>query len=217
MEEDDQSMSNLESLLAADRLDVGAALAAIQTLIRQDRDPGRYKRLLRHRWERLNQEPTGLDQEALLRWKQERGYELEGLLIALFALERLAPLRPYRTNGEQIDGLFEWQGRYFLLEAKWHESPSPASEIFAFRGKLEGKLNGTMGVFVSVNGFSPDAPNALIWGKEINVILFDGEDVIFSLDDRYSFSQVLQVKLRRAAQRGEVYYTFERFLDEQVI
>lgn len=74
-----------------------------------------------------------------------------------------------------------------------------------------------MGVFVSVNGFSPDAPNALIWGKEINVILFDGEDVIFSLDDRYSFSQVLQVKLRRAAQRGEVYYTFERFLDEQVI
>ncbi|HEX4420243.1 MAG TPA: hypothetical protein VH165_20145 [Kofleriaceae bacterium] len=43
----------------------------------------------------------------------------------------------------------------------------------AFQGKLRGKLLGTLGLFVSVNGFAVDAPSALVFGKEIDVILAD--------------------------------------------
>jgi hypothetical protein len=53
-------------------------------------------------------------------------------------------------------------------------------------------------------------------GREINVILFDGRDIDNALDPRYSLRQVLEVKVRRAAQRGEPYYAFQRHLDEPV-
>lgn len=146
---------------------------------------------------------------------QNRGYGLEDLLFQLLKYEDLHPTRPYKPRGEQIDGLFEMNGRYFLIEAKWHQDKLPASEVFAFRPKVESKLSGTIGVFIAVNGYAEDVPNILRYGKEINIILFDGEDIEFALQEQFSFVQVLKTKLRHAAQYGEVYYQFQRFLDEE--
>jgi Restriction endonuclease len=171
------------------------------------------KPLLRARWERLQIQPTGLPAKELRQWKRARGYELERLLLDLFALEGLDPSPSYCGQGEQIDGLFRLDHRYLLLEAKWQKAEAAASDIFSFRGKLEGKLIGTIGVFVSVSGFSEDAPDALIWGKEINVILVDRGDVKLALDERYSFAEIMRVKLRQAAQRGRVYYAYQSHLD----
>jgi hypothetical protein len=80
------------------------------------------------------------------------------------------------------------------MEMKWEQNPVSASPIYAFRAKVEGKLMGTIGVFISINGYSADAPEALRYGKTINTILFDGEDIEFALSDKYSFGQVLKAK-----------------------
>ncbi len=162
------------------------------------------KKELRERWQTLN--------ETLSEKYQKRGYQLEKLIIDLLRSEGLNPAPPYRTNGEQIDGLFEMEGRYFSLEVKWEKEPLPASTIYAFRAKVDGKLIGTIGIFVAINGFSEDAPIALRYGKEINILLFDGEDIAFALNDEYSFRKVLKAKLRYAAQYGEVYYTYKSCL-----
>ncbi|MBI1929049.1 restriction endonuclease [Candidatus Poribacteria bacterium] len=166
------------------------------------------KENLREQWKKLH----ALDDAS-----QERGYQLEELILELLKLEELNPAPPYKGGGEQIDGFFEMEGRYFLVEMKWSKEPLPASEVYAFRAKVDGKLVGTVGVFIAINGFSEDAPEALRYGKEINVLLFNGQDIDFALMDEYSFRQILKVKLRYAAQYGGVNYTYERYLKDEVI
>ena len=83
----------------------------------------------------------------------------------------------------------------------------PASAIYSFKGKVDGKLSGTIGIFISMSGYSKDAVDALCLGKELNIILFDKEDI----DEAFStsFSNVLKQKLRAAADYGNVYKSKE--------
>ncbi len=93
-------------------------------------------------------------------------------------------------------------GRILLLEAKWTKDSLPASSIYQFRGKIEGKLVGTVGVFISMSGFSADAIDALVAGKVINTVLFDGNDVRAVAADQVDFAVALDGKLRAAAESG---------------
>lgn len=171
------------------------------------------KELLRKRWDSLQMVPVGLAGAELARWKRGRGYELERLLIDLARLEKLDAEPSYRGDGEQVDGYFSVDHRHFLLEAKWRGSPVTASEVFAFQGKLRGKLLGTLGLFVSISGFSADAPSALVFGKELDVLLADRGDIQLALDASRAFHEMVRVKMRAAAQRGDVYYKYQRWLD----
>ena len=89
-----------------------------------------------------------------------------------------------------------------LLEAKWTQDPLPASSIYQFCGKVEGKLVGTIGVFISMSGFSGDAVDALVAGKVINTILFDGDDMRAVASGQVDFPSALDQKLRAAAESG---------------
>ena len=62
----------------------------------------------------------------------------------------------FKIIGEQIDGAFTFDGTDFLLEAKWQKEPIPASELYAFGGKITNKLKNTLGLFISIDGFSKD-------------------------------------------------------------
>jgi hypothetical protein len=135
------------------------------------------------------------------------------LLVDLARMERLDAEPSYRGKGEQIDGFLVVDHRHFLLEAKWQELPVTASEVFAFQGKLRGKLLGTLGLFVSISGFAGDAPSALVFGKEIDVLLVDRSDIELALAPARTFNAMVRVKMRAAAQRGDVYYTYQRWLD----
>jgi hypothetical protein len=94
--------------------------------------------------------------------------------------------------------------RYFLLEAKWHADPLPMSAISPLRDKVEGKLEGTLGLFISASGFSDAAPDALTRGKKVNVILWDRGDLDALFLTGRTFTEILNTKLRHAAERGEV-------------
>jgi hypothetical protein len=111
----------------------------------------------------------------------------------------------YRPGGEEIDGSFVSHGRVFLLEAKWHDNAVPASALYAFKGKVDGKLVGTLGIFLSMSGYSKDAVDALMVGKNLNVVLFDGADVDACMDKNVGFKAVLSYKLRLASEEALVY------------
>lgn len=174
---------------------------------------GQGKELLRERWDRLQTPPGSMTRSELARWKRRRGYELEKLLVDLARLEKLDAEPSYRGKGEQIDGYFAVDYRHFLLEAKWHGTPATASDVFAFQGKLRGKLLGTLGLFVSIGDFADDAPSALVFGKEIDVLLADRSDIQLAFDPARTLAEMMRVKMRAAAQRGNVYYTYQRWLD----
>src|SRR5688500_9312943 len=77
-------------------------------------------------------------------WFAQRGRALEGLICQILEAERLEPRLRFRPKGEEIDGSFVFGGRVYLLEAKWTTRPVAASELYAFRGKVDGKLVGTI-------------------------------------------------------------------------
>lgn len=134
--------------------------------------------------------------------KRARGYAFERLLNSLFINESLEPRTSYRIDGEQIDGSLYMEGRVYLLEAKWHTEPLPASTLYQFKGKVDGKLVGTIGIFVSMSGYSKDAVDALTLGKNINVILFDRSDIDSVFLRGKSFRDILRLKLRKATEEG---------------
>jgi serine/threonine protein kinase len=136
--------------------------------------------------------------------------DLFALGVILYELATGA--RPW-SGDNPIDGYFVVDHRYFLLEAKWRKLPVTASEVFAFQGKLRGKLLGTLGLFVSIGEFAADASSALVFGKAIDVLLADRGDVELALDPAHTFREMIRVKMRAAAQTGEVYYAYKRWLD----
>lgn len=140
--------------------------------------------------------------------KRRRGREFEKFLRTMLEVEGLSPkVNSFRPKGEEMDGSFIYGQRVYLLEAKWHVEPLPASSIYQFKGKVDGKLIGTIGIFVSMSGFSNDAIDALMYGKSVNIILFDGEDIEKCVRESNGFIGGFEQKLRAAAEIGVPYYS----------
>lgn len=156
-------------------------------------------------YERLAGLPADADGNA----KRRRGFDFEKLLNRLFLHDDLEPRTGYRPAGEQIDGSIYLDGRVYLLEAKWHADPLPASTLYQFKGKVDGKLAGTIGVFISMSGYAEDAVDALILGKALNIILLDRRDMDAAIVRGSGFKSVLKLKLRKAAEEGAIYFPTE--------
>lgn len=146
-------------------------------------------------------------------WYQARGYKFEKLLLKVLKRDGLCPRASYKISGEQIDGSFVLGDKVYLLEAKWHKREMAASDIYAFKGKVDGKLVGTIGIFISISGFSKDSVDALIMGKEINIILFDKNDFEMSLEKEGAFKRILLEKIRMAAEEGSPFYPVKAVLE----
>lgn len=148
---------------------------------------------------------------------QKRGFTFEELLKAKLDNEHLEPRAGYRPKAEQIDGSFFWEGRTILLEAKWVKKKLPASSIFEFQGKVNGKFHTTSGVFLAINGYSKDVEDGLKAGKPLNVILFDGSDIRLIFNNEVSFLEVFKFKLRQAGDTGSLNVPYDIKKEVQTI
>jgi len=166
------------------------------------------KASVRRRVDELSQDYLALLSESDT---QKRGYDLERLLRGLFELFDLDPRASFRITGEQIDGAFTFEGTDYLLEVKWQRQPCSAADIDVLAGKLTRKLENTLGLFLSVNGFSEDGVAAHSSGRRL-VILMDGSDLMAVLEGRIDLVQLLLRKRREAAQTGNIYLRIHEIL-----
>ena len=143
--------------------------------------------------------------------RQQAGLQLEKVMNKLFALHDLAPREPFRVIGEQIDGSLELDYEIYLLEAKWQQNPSPAADLYVFREKVSGKSQFTRGVFLSINGVSRDAQDAITRGKQPNFFVIDGYDIMMLLEDNMDLRTFLRRRQRLLAE-GRVYVPFGELL-----
>jgi hypothetical protein len=153
-------------------------------------------------WRQAFRDAEALPDHASRAQKADRGRKFEKILRAMFADAGLEPRLSYRPKGEEIDGAIWFEGRTILIEAKWTQGFHPASSIYQFKGKVDGKLTGTLGLFISMSGFSPDAVDALVAGKELNLILADGDDIRTLANTRLTILEALRRKLREAGEYG---------------
>lgn len=137
-------------------------------------------------------------------YRQKTGYDLEDLLKDLFALFEIEYKKSYRTETQQIDGHFKFDGFNYLMEAKWRKDQPNESEIGGFQRKVNTKLDATRGLFFSVNGFR-DQVISEFSGHGTNIILMSGEDLIHILEGRVDLRDALQIKIEKAAQYGVAY------------
>lgn len=82
-------------------------------------------------------------------------------------------------------------------------------------GKLSRKLENTLGLFLSINGFSEDAVKAHSSGRRL-VILMDGSDLMAVLEGRIDLLQLLLRKRRKAAETGNIYLRIHEILGADV-
>jgi len=132
--------------------------------------------------------------------RQKAGYALEDILKELFAVFEIEYRKSYKTDTQQIDGAFRFSGFDYLVEAKWRKEQPTEADIMGFRGKVEGKLESTRGIFVSVPGFRPEV--ARKFNGRSNLVLLDGEHLVMVLEGRLSLPDLLEKVIARAAHEG---------------
>ena len=142
---------------------------------------------------------------------QRRGYELEKLFINIFTLFDLDPKASFKIVGEQIDGAFSFDNADYLFEAKWVNSPVQAKDLDSLTGKLQRKLDNTLGLFLSINGYSDEAVSAHSSGRRL-LLLMDGADLMAVLETRIDLKELLLRKRRHASQTGNIYLKISEIL-----
>jgi hypothetical protein len=142
---------------------------------------------------------------------QQRGYRLEKIMRELFVLFDLDPRASFKLVGEQIDGAFTFEATDYLFEGKWQQEAVSAGDLDALAGKLSRKLDNTLGLFLSVNGFSEDGVKAHSSGRRL-MLLMDGSDLMAVLEGRIDLIQLLLRKRREASQTGTIYLRIHEIL-----
>lgn len=142
---------------------------------------------------------------------QARGYLLESFLNDFFESENLDPRNSFKLLGEQIDGSFSWQTRTCLVEAKWVKAPVAGAEFGAFNYKIEGKTVDTRGLYVSVNGYSPEAIRGMSGKGALKFVCVDGAHIMRAVSQDDGFQAILKRVWRHADETGESYLPVSKF------
>ncbi len=174
--------------------------------------------------QRLEKETTVRRQSALLLAQfeqaavdgdpQRRGYLLEDLLNRLFDLHRIPVVRSFRRNqgGEQIDAAFEMDGWHYIVECRWRASLADIRQLDGLAGQVRRSGRQTMGLFLSMNGWSEHVVPLLKQNPDKSIFLMEGYDLRCVLDLRVDLRGLLKAKLSALNLDTEPYFPAARLL-----
>ena len=92
---------------------------------------------------------------------------------------------------------------------KWREATPTSGDLLSFKVKVDGKIESTRGVFVSMAGYDDDVLEHVIKtarGSRNNVILFSGRDVSLLFEDGFGLEDALTAKIDAAEQEGRMWH-----------
>lgn len=130
------------------------------------------------------------------------GYEFQEWFYDLLTFSEIENRRPYVTAGRQIDGSITVDGTTYLVELKFTSAQAGAPDIDIFKSKIDSKADNTMGIFLSMAGYSSVAIREAS-GKRTTMLLLDSSHVFLTLTGAMSLADVISRVRRHAAQTGE--------------
>jgi hypothetical protein len=147
---------------------------------------------------------------------QQRGYLLQDLFNRLFDLHEVPVVRSFTRNSgaEQIDGAFKLEGWHYLVECRWREKLADVRELDGLLGQVSRSGKQTMGMFLSVNGWSENVPGLLKQNPEKVIFLMDGYDLRCVLSLEADLRELLVAKLAALSLDGEPYLSVRNFLEQ---
>jgi Restriction endonuclease len=153
--------------------------------------------------------------------KKKRGFLLENLLERIFALHEIPAQKSFKRNegGEQIDGAFKIESSYFLVECKWTQKLTDIRQLDSLYGKISRSGKHTLGLFLSINGWSSNVNPLLKQNQDKSIILMDGYDLRSTLEEHKNIDlkSLLLKKLDCLHFEGEPFYSAVQFLHDQDI
>ena len=150
------------------------------------------------------------------RSKQQRGLDFENIINDIFDLEEILLHRSYHTannRAEQIDSAIKINNRVLLVEIKWVESNLAASNLYAFIGKIENKLDGTLGLFISHEELSENFINSIVLGRKRNILLLHGNDIKFLFNDDFRLNEYLEYCIDLYSYNNIIHFPIEKYLE----
>ncbi|MCZ7611786.1 MAG: hypothetical protein M5U17_16710 [Ignavibacterium sp.] len=146
-----------------------------------------------------------------------RGQDFEMLINDVFEEEDILLKRSYHTSdnkSEQIDGAIEILNRVILFEVKWVAENLAASELYSFLGKIDNKLYGTLGLFISEKELSDNFLSAIARGRRRNVFIIHGSDINLIFKKDVSLKDYLTHCIKLYSYDNLTYYSVARWLKE---
>lgn len=135
---------------------------------------------------------------------QEGGYEFETWFYDLVQFFDIEHRRPYKTGGRQIDGSLTLEGTTYLIELKFTTSQTRAEEVDTFLAKVNSKADNTMGLFVSMAGYSIVAV-AEASKPKTPLLLMDASHVFLVLQGLWELPELVLRLRQHASQTSEAY------------
>jgi hypothetical protein len=141
---------------------------------------------------------------------QEAGYEFQAWFYDLIDFFEITNRRPYISNGRQIDGSVTHSGTTYLVELTFTREPTGVPDVDTMLKKINDKADNTMGIMVSISGFSETAI-AGASGPRTPVLLMDHRHVYLALRGAMTFGEIIDRVRRHASQTGEALLAPDRF------
>ena len=147
---------------------------------------------------------------------QIRGYEFEKVVSRLFGVSNVLVRESFTRNAgsEQIDEALQLDNWYYLVECKWRSKKTSRGEVDVFCTKVGRSGAQTMGVFISVNGWSSKVVDLLKQNADKRVLLMSGDDIRAVLAEAIPLVDLLRVKVQALSLTSEPFISAEDALSQ---
>lgn len=141
---------------------------------------------------------------------QEGGYEFEDWFYKLLDFCEITNRKPYKSDGRQIDGSLTHEGTTYLVELKFTKEQSDVTDIDSLKAKVNKMADNTMGILVSIAGYSSTAVSDAS-GSKTTLIIMDASHLYLFLSGAMGFGEIISRVRRHASQTGEAYLPASKF------
>lgn len=141
---------------------------------------------------------------------QQAGYDFQIWFFDLMDFFEIVNRRPYVSGGREIDGSITVSGTTYLVELKFTRDPAAAPAIDTLHKKVTDKADNTMGIMVSVSGYSASAVKTAS-GPRTPLLLFDHGHLYLALTGSTAFDDIIDRVRRHASQTGDSYLAAASF------
>jgi Holliday junction resolvase-like predicted endonuclease len=144
---------------------------------------------------------------------QQRGTQLNDLLADVLRAYEIRARVSQPTNLGEIDVAFRLGETRIILEAKWTRNPIDFGPVSLLATRARQRLEGTLGVFVSMAGYTAPAVDQVSRsGERVRVVLFDGEHVEALIGGLASPAELIDAALGEASATGRTYVSVVELL-----
>lgn len=149
---------------------------------------------------------------------QRRGLLLQDLLNQAFLIYQVPVVRSFTRNqgGEQIDGAFKLDGWHYLVECRWRTEPANGRDLDGLLGQVARSGKQTMGLFLSINGWSTNVVGLLQQNPDKSVLLMDGVDLRSTLDRSCPLPELILAKAQKLAIAAEPFYGASSYVRDRL-